>query len=74
MTDAEKIKLLTEALQNMMAAFDSPISRMRLKSGFAEECRQSGRDALEKTGSFVPGRIGLDHPDYDGLNIPWDSE
>jgi hypothetical protein len=51
-TDAEKVRLLTDGLKQMLGAFDTPVARMRMKGEFYEESRAFARDCYEKaTGS-----------------------
>jgi hypothetical protein len=46
-TKTQKIKLLAEALQNVMGHFDNPIARRKIPGESAELARESGRVALK---------------------------
>ena len=50
MSDDDLIKLLRDALQNMVGAFDTPVAWRKIPDdgigGFIGECRKSARDAL----------------------------
>lgn len=46
-----EIEELREALENMMGAFDTPISRRRISGDLAVAARLSGRAALANTHS-----------------------
>jgi hypothetical protein len=48
MLSRDHYHLLCEALENMLAAFDSPIARRRMPSDFAAEARQVARAALQQ--------------------------
>ena len=41
------LRRMVEALQNMVGAFDSPISRRRIAEPLAVEARKTARDALD---------------------------
>lgn len=48
MTPEEKIRLLQEALKQMLGAFDTPVARRKMADDFSEASRTFARDIYER--------------------------